>query len=149
MTHPVPAAIDYLFGKLTVELEGVQILDGPPIVELSNKGVAIGWAPDRLSAEINKPTEGLMSGGLGGGDGISFDINCLVWVRSGDSEMKPIRDEMYATLGRVDTFVQQNRRLGGVVTKAHLRLADYDELQTPEDSWATAAFVITCNAFTS
>jgi hypothetical protein len=149
MTHPIPASMDYLVGKLATELPDVQVLDGPPVVELGNKGVAIGWAVDRLAVEMDKQTEGLQSGGLGGGDGIRYDINCMTWVRTGDSDMKAIRDTCYEQLNAVEQFLQNDRRLGGIVTRASMRLVDYDQLQSQEDSWGTAAFVITCNAFTS
>lgn len=149
--HPAFASIDYLVGKLATVVadDNWQVIDGPPVVELSNKGLSVGWAVDRLAVEMDKPTEGLQSGGLGGGDGIRFDINCMTWVRSGDTDMKAIRDACDEQLAAVDSFLQNDRRLGGIVTRATMRLVDYDQLQSQEDSWGTAAFVITCNAFTS
>lgn len=149
MSHPVPDAIDYLYGKFkqVVAVDNWQVIDGPPVVELSNKGCAIGYAPDRLAVEIEKPGEGPRSGGLGGNEGLRFDINCLTWYRTGDDDMKAIRDQVYLQLATIDEFVQANRRLGGAVMRAVVRLVDYDQLQTQEDSWGTAAFVITCDAF--
>lgn len=150
MTLPIPRSLDYLVTHLPAAMTGdIQMLDGPPVVELGNNGVAIGYAPDRLAVEVIKPVEGAQAGGLGGGDGINYDINCLTWVRTGDTNMKLIRDKCFEQLSNIDDFLQKDRRLGGIVTRAVMRLVDYDQLQTQEDSWGTAAFVITCNAFTN
>lgn len=146
MTHPIPAAIDFLVKAFTVEFGELQVLDGPPSVELADEGVAVGYVPDRLTAETEQGGDGLAGGGLGG-DAIGFDVNCLLWKRTGDREVKPVRDQLFDRYAQLGRYVKGNRRLGGAVTNARLRLADYDQLQTEDGPFATIAFVVTCKAF--
>jgi hypothetical protein len=138
----VPAAIDRLVLTLTTALPDVQIIDGPPIINLEEVGIAIGYTPDQISVQAVSDGAGLVA------EMETFDINCLAWQRSGEGEMKTIRDGVFAVIAAVNVILANDRKLGGAVTNAQLRVVDLDQTQTPDGTWAVVAFVVTCKAFT-
>ena len=138
----VPAAIDRLVQALTVNLPDVQVIDGPPIINLEETGIAIGYTPDQISVQAVAEGAGLMA------EMETFDINCLAWQRSGEEDMKTVRDGVFAVIARVNAALANDRKLGGAVTNAQLRVVDLDQTQTPDGIWAVVAFVVTCKAFT-
>jgi hypothetical protein len=141
MTSKAPAAIDFLVAGLPSIQEDLQVLDGPPIVELASLGIAIGYDPDKVSVESETS-----SGGLGA-EMEDFGINCIAWARSGNTDMKALRDQLTQLMIGIESYLRKNARLGGAVTNAYLRTVDLDQLQTQNGAWATIAFVITCKAF--
>ena len=140
----IPAAIDRLVQMLTVGLPAVQVIDGPPIVNLEETGVCIGYAGsiDMLSVASVSDGAGLMA------EAETFDINCLAWQRSGEDDIKPVRDGVFAVIASINALLANDRRLGGAVVNAHLRIVDLDQTQTPDGTWAVIAFTVTCKAFT-
>lgn len=137
----IPAAIDHLIARCTVSLESRQIIDGPPLVNLEKAGVAIGYSPDELSVTSTEEGAGLQS------DVETFDINCIAWQRSGDEDAKTVRDQVFATVADVGSILAADRRLGGTVVHARLRVVELDQTQNPDGTWAVVAFAITCKAF--
>lgn len=138
----IPAAVDKLVATLTTRLgANVQVVDGPPVVALDNVGVAVGYTPDDISVSSQEEGAGLDS------DVETYDINCLAWVRSGDGKLKPVRDRVFALLAQVDQSLAEDRRLGGAVVHARIRVLDMDQTQKPDGTWAVASFAVTCKAF--
>src|SRR6266536_1871804 len=122
----IPAAVDRLVQMLTVGLPGVQVIDGPPVIELEKTGVSVGYSPDVLSVVSIQEGAGLVS------ESETFDVNCLAWQRSGDTDMKTVRDAVFAIVGNCDTALAGDRRLGGAVVNAYLRVVDLDQTQTDD-----------------
>lgn len=137
----IPAVLDRLVAAFTVALPQVQVIDGPALVEVEEAGLCVGYTPDRLAVESTEEGVGL--------DATleSFDVNCLAWQRSGDTDTKTLRDRAFATVAAVDAVLAVDRRLGGVVVNAQLRVVDLEQTQTEDTTWAVIAFVITCKAF--
>jgi hypothetical protein len=141
MSH-IPAALDYLVATLPVKLtDDVQVIDGPPVVNLENTGIAVGYTPDELAVSSLEDPAGLDS------NVETFDINCLVWARSGDIGMKAIRDLVFTIVTAVDEIIRLDPNLGGAVATARLRILDLDQMQNSDGTWAVVAFAITCKAF--
>lgn len=140
MTH-VPAAIDRLVAIFTAGLPDVQVIDGPPVIEMAGAGVCVGYAPDVPSVLSIEDPAGLQV------DMETFDLNCVAWQRSGDTDMKVLRDAVYGMVAALDAALAVDRTLGRAVVNARLRVVDLDQLHMTDATWAVVAFVITCKAF--
>lgn len=126
----------------TVGLPNVQVIDGPPVLNLEETGITVGYAPDQISVQSISEGAGLMA------ETETFDVNCLAWQRSGASDIKTVRDGAFAVVASVNALLANDRKLGGAVTNAQLRVVDLDQTQTPDGTWAVVAFAVTCKAFT-
>lgn len=144
------AAIEYLVATCTRDLvprveNGVkispQIIDGPPLVNLEKDGITIGWSPDELAVVSTEEGAGLDT------TVETFDINCTAWSRTGEEMSKVARDNLRRLLDLVEQVLDHDRRLGGAVVHARLRVADLDQMHNEDGTWAVAGFAISCKAF--
>ncbi len=142
----IPAAVDALVAMFTEQLPDAQIVDGPPLVELEKSGIAVGYAVGTTTVDQVAVTSTEEGAGL---DTTveTFDVNCLAWQRSGDTDVKAVRDATFALITTVDVALSNDRRLGGAVVNARLRVLDLDQMQNGDGTWAVVAFSITCTAF--
>lgn len=136
---PVPAAIDRLLAILPDAL-GIEVYDGPAIVSFEQDGLSVGYVNDELAVTSKETDTSLNSRGE------SFDIHCYMWARTGDEEVKPVRDRVFGYLDTIRATIKADVRLGGAVTRAQLRFADFDQGQTSEGAWAVVVFAVHCQA---
>ena len=98
MTSALPAVLDALIAAAAAApaLEGVQVFDGPPVGDLGDQVVILGWSGDDPSTEITDTT-------------VTFDptvseqfaIPGQARSYSGDVEMAPRRTAVFALLDAV------------------------------------------------
>lgn len=142
MTTSIPAAIDYLVTNLSAAMPAeTQVLDGPPGTDLENHGIAIGYALDEPSVTSQESGAGLNSSTE------EYDINSMVWARSGEEQPKVVRDQLFALINALDAALKADRELGGAVVFAQLRVVDFDQTRNEDGTWAVATVAIACKAF--
>lgn len=133
----IPAAVDKLVELFAAALS-IEVSDGPPIVEFEQDGLSVGWMPDQLSVQMREKDSSLNDRGE------SYDIKSFLWARTGDEEVKPVRDRIFGYLKTIRTTLKENKDLGGAVTRATVQLVDFDQGQTSEGAWATMMLSIHC-----
>lgn len=150
-TSRVPAAVDALLTILraTQALSEVRIVDGPESTNLTDlKRIHVGWHPGAESA-VSLQQEFNSAGARTRDE--AFAISCYAEARSGDTDMKARRDEVFALVGEVETALRATNAaptlptLNGTVLWAHLTAGDLTQMQA-EGSLAGLAFTVTCQA---
>ncbi|MGW7239735.1 hypothetical protein [Streptomyces sp. NPDC054804] len=151
MTSRVPAAIDALLEILraTPALSEVAIVDGPSTINYTQRQrLYIGWQPN---AEASVSLEQAFNGAGARTRDEAFSISGYLESRSGDTDMKARRDEVFALLGVVETALRATNgapmapTLNGTVLWAHLTAGDLDQIQENGSS-AGLNFTVTCQA---
>lgn len=136
----IPAVIDFLVADWAVALpDAVQVIDGPPVVNFEQDGVAVGWVTDELSV-VSKQSDASLANRRE-----AFDVHCFMWARTGDELVKPVRDRIFGYLDTINTRLKGSR-LGGAVARAQVANVDYDQGQTADGAWATIGFAVHCEA---
>lgn len=117
----VPATIDALVALFGSKLgRQVQVLDGPPTVDVQGDVVAVGLTPQ-------EPADVDASEGPAGLRVVreSFTVLCLARSWSGDRVLKPQRDRTYRLVAGVKAVLQADPTLGGVVVQASFAGSTY------------------------
>lgn len=140
----IPAVIDALVAALKSKsgLVGVQILDGPPNVDLQGDLIVVGLSIDTVEIDATHAIAGLASGKQ------DFDVMCLArsWTGSG-SGFKARRDRAFALLDGVQAVLTADLTLGGAATRARLTQASYVPALTGQGSLVEVPFVVHVEAF--
>lgn len=145
----VPAVLDALVALWagTPQLSGI-VQDGPiPVASASTEVLAVG-ADDGDDEGVS--TQGLVAAeGMGSRpDREQFTVTCLVAVMDGASDMKAARDRAFELVAAASEAVTQDRTLGGVVMRAHVRGLSLRQLQTDGGALARVLFGVACDAYT-
>jgi hypothetical protein len=135
----IPQAIDRLVTKLRADLT-IEVYDGPPIVNFEQDGLSVGYVNDELSVTSRESDASLNTRGE------AFDVHCFMWARTGDEDVKPVRDRIFGYLDTIKATIKADARLGGSVTRAQVRFTDFDQGQTSEGAWAVVVFAVNCQA---
>jgi hypothetical protein len=151
LTSRVPAAVDALLAILRAApgLVGVEIVDGPPVVNLTElKRIHIGWQlGDSAAVSLE---QSFNAAGARTRDE-AFSISCYAEARAGDTDMQARRSEVFALVGEVETALRATNQaptaptLNGAVLWSHLTAGDLSQVQS-EGSLAGLAFTVTCQA---
>lgn len=150
-TSRVPAAVDALVAILRAApaLSEVRIVDGPESTNLTDlRRIHVGWHPGAESA-VSLQQEFNSAGARTRDE--AFEISCYAEARSGDTDMKARRDEVFALVGEVETALRATNAaptlptLNGTVLWAHLTAGDLVQVQS-EGSLAGLSFTVTCQA---
>jgi hypothetical protein len=141
----IPEVLDALVSvwRNTPDLAGLrpdQIFDGPPATYVGTEGVAVGASIRDESVEFTYPAAGLDS------TGDRFTISCLAWSGSGDTRMKTHRDRVDAILDALESHLDQDRTLGGVVDTAWIVAGSFTQEQN-RGALVTAEFRIQARRF--
>lgn len=151
-TSRVPDAIDALVDLCTASptLAGVTVTDGPPLDDLTNPNLLfIGWAP---AAEAAASIAQNFAGAGARRRDEDFSISCYAESRSGNTDMRVIRRQVFGLVAAVETVLRATNTqpdaptLGGAVLWAHLTAGDLSEQQNDDGTLAGLTFTITCHA---
>ncbi|MEU6702537.1 hypothetical protein [Streptomyces wuyuanensis] len=151
LTSRVPAAVDALLAILRAApaLDGVDIIDGPPAVNLTERHrIYVGWQTDGVPAVTL--TQDFNGAGARTRDE-DFTISCYAESRGGDKDMSARRLRVFELVGAVETALRatdatpEAPTLNGTVLWAHVTAGDLTQSQ---DSGASAgvAFSVSCRA---
>jgi len=135
----IPGALDSLVSLFDAALS-IKVSDGPTIVDFEQDGLAVGWMPEQIAVSSTERDSSL------GDRGESFDVRNFLWARTGDTDVKPVRDRLFGYIDQVNATLRANKRLGGAVTRATLTVNDFGQGQTTDGAWATAMLTIHCDA---
>lgn len=112
-TSRIPAAIDALVAIFAGALPDVQILDGPPNVNLESDFVAVGWSPyvdtaaDAQQQFVSLGTQRREE---------DFTVACYADSYSGDTGASARRARVFQLVGAAETALRADATLGGVLT---------------------------------
>ncbi len=147
MTSVAPALLDALIEafRAHVGLRGTRIWDGPALASSDQDTLSVGGAgTERDDPEV---TSTFTNAGLGQrAEGVDVAIQIVSWT--GDTDMRPRRERVYAILTAVDGALAADRTLEGLV--ARVRLGDSVTLaQNQTESGAEAVLEFTIRAETA
>lgn len=151
-TSRVPDAIDALVDLCTASpsLAVVTVTDGPPLDDLTNPDLLfIGWAP---AAETAASIRQDFAGAGARRRDEDFSITCYAESRSGDTDMKVLRRQVFGLVASVEQLLRATNdqpdapTLGGAVLWAHLTAGDLTQQQNDDGTLAGLTFTIACHA---
>lgn len=111
----IPTAVDALVAEFTAGMLDVQVIDGPPVVDVRGDVVAVGAGLDQ-----DFPTETDSLETPAGLQAVrkSCTVSCRARSWSGNAAVKPQRDRTYELIARVRGLLRANPTLGGAVIQA-------------------------------
>ena len=112
-TSRIPATIDALVAILTAALPDVQVLDGPPNVNLASDFITVGWSPYKDTAV--DATQQFVSLGTQRREE-DFTVVCYADSYSGDTGASVRRARVFQLVGVAETALRADATLGGVLT---------------------------------
>ena len=112
-TSRIPATIDALVAILTAALPDVQVLDGPPNVNLASDFLTVGWSPYKDTAV--DATQQFVSLGTQRREE-DFTVVCYADSYSGDIGASARRARVFQLVGAAETALRADATLGGVLT---------------------------------
>lgn len=151
-TSAVPGAIAALVAILRAapELSDVEILDGPPTIDMARSDViAVGWSSEGEQAAQFAQTFNAAGARTRDED---FDIGCLIDVWRGDSDFAAVRTRAFAVLAVVENAIRASTpdpaapTLNGSVLWAHLTQGALAQSFTDQGARAALSFTVTCHA---
>ncbi|WP_406000689.1 hypothetical protein [Streptomyces sp. NBC_00829] len=151
MTSRVPAAVDALLAILRAApaLEGVRIVDGPPMVNLTERQrIYIGWQSSEEPAVTLQ--QDFANAGARSRDE-DFTIACYAESRSGDKDIALQRTRVFELVAAVESALRatdaapEAPTLNGTVLWAHLTTGDLTYVAAT-GALAGLAFSIACRA---
>ncbi|AEM87086.1 hypothetical protein [Streptomyces violaceusniger] len=151
-TSRVPAAIEALLAiwRAAPDLAGVQILDGPPVVDQAAADyLLVGWSPNtELSVEF---TQDFNAAGARTRDE-EFSILCYLETWTGDSDVAARRTRAFELLAVCEETVRASGSnptaptLNGAVLWAEIASGSLIQASTDKGVRAAIPFVVTCRA---
>jgi hypothetical protein len=151
LTSRVPAAVDALLEILRARpaLADVAVVDGQSAVNsTTRRRIHVGWSPAAESAVALQ--QSFNAAGARTRDE-AFEITCYAEARTGDKDLKNVRDQVFALVGEVEQALRASDAepeaptLRGTVLWAHLTTGDLLQSVT-EGSTAGVVFSVTCQA---
>lgn len=124
--HALPAFLGTLAERLTVDLGGVQVVDGPPVQYIRNECVAVGITTEDASVESSTAQAGLRASRE------TVDVINLIRVWSGNSDLAPLRGRAYQLLDAIDQHLRSDPTVDGTVAYARLIGHVYTPARTEE-----------------
>jgi hypothetical protein len=112
-TSRIPATIDALVSIFATALPDVQVLDGPPNVNLASDFVTVGWSPYKDTAV--DATQQFVSLGTQRREE-DFTVACYADSYSGDTGASARRARVFQIVAAVEIALRADATLGGVLT---------------------------------
>lgn len=106
-------AIEALVGLWRADLVGVQVEDGPPVVDLSGDVILVGFTPENLPLTAVAEVADLR-----GGNNEAFIVASVARSWSGSAEIAPVRRRCYEMVEAAKSSVRADPTLGGRVARA-------------------------------
>lgn len=145
-TTSVPRVIDALVAMLAEApgLEGIQIIDGQPMVALDPEIIVVGWSPVRPTTEVTQTRQNIAATR----DQETYDLVCLVSSERGDHDIRLVRTRVEELLNAFNAALAKNRRLGGACLMAQISQVTWEQAAVEGGVAATAEVLITVTAMT-
>lgn len=121
----------------------VGVFDGQPIDDVGEEAVVIGMTAEDLATDGSIEDAGLYSSEE------AYDINCLIRVWNGGTDLVSLRRRAVALFEIVKAEVKAHPNLDGAVTRARIASIQYSPLRMPEGSVVNMAFRVRCRTLTS
>lgn len=143
----VPQVISALIAVLQAHpgLSGVQIVDGPPVVELQQDAILIGFTPVGTEAAS---TDEEPSGLKGDRETIRIQNLATAW-RGNEQDISAVRARSYELLAEVRTALKGNLRINDTAARGRITRTGYMPEQTTKGAIADVSFTITVDGFLS
>ena len=130
-------------GHLSQIEPDVRVIDGQPVKDISQQAVVIGMTADELATEGTMNDAGLYISEE------TYDINCLIRVWDGGTDLVPLRSRAVDLFNIVKEQVRANQTLKGAVTRARVASVAYSPMRLPEGSVVNMSFRVRCRTLTS
>lgn len=124
--HALPGFLTELTTQLGTALDGVQVVDGPPVKYIRAECVAVGITTEDASVESSTAQAGLRASRE------TVDVINLIRVWSGNSDLTPLRTRAYALLDAIDQHLRTDPTVAGTVAYARLIGHVYTPARTDE-----------------
>lgn len=121
----------------------VRVIDGQPVEDISQQAVVIGMTAEELATEGSLSDAGLYA------TEEAFDINCLIRVWDGGTDLVSLRSRAVMLFEIVKEQIRANQTLKGAVTRARVASVAYSPMRMPEGSVVNMAFRVRCRTLTS
>jgi hypothetical protein len=141
------AVLDSLVTRVAAALPEVRVLDGGPLRDFKDDGLAIGYTPQFGDDVVSDTrTRDQMESSP---DAERYDITNLAWSWHGsNTDQKAVRDRAYELVDAVAAELARDQTLGGLVMRAWVSSTALAQEQTNRGAVATVRFVISVYAFT-
>lgn len=144
----VPAVLDALVALCEtapgIGADGVQVIDGQPLVVQDPDIVVVGWSPVRPTTEINQTRQNLAATR----DQEVYDLPVLCSAERGDPDMRLVRARVVELVDAFSTALMRDRRLGGACLMAQISQVTWEQAAVDGGVAATAEVLITITAMT-
>jgi hypothetical protein len=136
----VPAAIDAVIAAVRAALPGVQVWDGPPVGDEEDVRVVIGWSRNRPVTSVSRTDETFETT-----TGITerYDIPGAAISYSGDPDLKPRRDAVYALVEAIAGAVAVDAAIGALNATASLTVENLTQEKAGTGVQALCDFTVT------
>ncbi|MHB9862187.1 hypothetical protein [Streptomyces sp. YIM S03343] len=150
----VPRAIAALLEILRADngLAGVDIIDGPPVDDVSNADfLAVGWPGGEDQAQAAESVQDFNAAGARTRDE-DFTIASVLDVWSGDDDFSAVRTRAFEILAVVEQAIRATNakpeapNLNGAVLWAHLTRTQMRQYFTDQGARVALAFTVSCHA---
>jgi hypothetical protein len=121
----------------------VRVIDGQPVEDVGLEVICIGMTAEDLATDGTVFDAGLYV------TEENFDINCLIRVWNGGTDLVSLRTRAVELFEIVKEQVRGNPTLKGAVTRARVASISYSPLRLPEGSVVNMAFRVRCRTLTS
>ena len=135
----VPAAIDAILAAVRAALPGTQVWDGPPVGDEEDERVVIGWSRNRPVTSVTRTDETFEQT-----TGITerYDIPGVAISYSGDPDLKPRRDAVYALIESIADAVAVCPGIDALGATASLTLGNLTQEKAGTGVQALADFTV-------
>lgn len=136
----IPQALDALVSLFTSALPAVDVRDGAALQNEERTGLYVGTnlADSTFKAEQRYPGLAHVV------KDEAFEVPSVLFVRSGDNALKPVRDELFGYFATVESTLRTNVTLGisTNTVRAQLLSYEYSQPQTPDGVVCRLDFVV-------
>lgn len=126
--------------------DGIQVIDGQPMVEQDPDVIVVGYSPVRPTTEINQTRQNMSATR----DQEVYDVPVLLASERGDPDMRLVREVVEGMVNSFNTALVADRRLGGVCLMAQISAITWEQAAVEGGGVAaTAEVIVTITAMTS
>jgi len=143
-TSIIPTALDALVAAFTAVLD-IEVIDGPPTIEIPLTGLYVGATTDDNKVDFQQTWAGV--GGLFRNE--SFQIPNLLYLRTGDTVLSPVRLALFGHLATIENTLRADPTLGiaGRIVRAEFGTSGgLTQLQTKQGCICLVEFSINVDA---
>ena len=136
----IPVCVDALVALLTPALSTIEVRDGGILQNDERAALMVG--SDLANSDFPWDQRWAGLGHITRDE--TFEIPCTLWVRSGDTVLKPYRDECFGYFATVESTLRTSPSLGiGTNTiRAQVVPQKYSQPQTPDGVVCRIDFIV-------